>query len=45
MAKSPLGLERFLLVKVGPFADLYEWLAEDWLSKGKSEEALITCAR
>lgn len=43
--ESPLGLQKFVLVKVGAFADLYEWLANDWMSKGKSEEALITCAR
>lgn len=42
---SKLGLERYLLVNVGAFPDLYEWLANDWLSKGKSEEALITCSR
>jgi len=40
-----LGLERYVLVNVGAFPDLYEWLANDWLSKGKTEEALITCSR
>jgi hypothetical protein len=24
---------------------MYEWLANDWMGKGKTEEALITCAR
>jgi len=43
--ESKLGLERYLLVNAGPTPDLYGWLVEDWLSKMKTEEALITCAR
>jgi len=42
---SKLGLERYLLVNAGPTPDLYSWLVADWLSKTKTEEALITCAR
>lgn len=34
-----------MCLQAGPFSDLYEWLAQDWLSKGKTEEALITCSR
>ena len=42
---SSLGLERYLLVNADPTLDLYTWLVADWLSKDKTEEALITCAR
>ena len=42
---SSLGLERYLLVNADPPLDLYTWLVADWLSKDKTEEALITCAR
>lgn len=42
---SGLGLERFLLIKVGPFPDLYEGLAQYHRAKGDDQSALISCER
>lgn len=43
--KSGVGLERFLILKVGPFPDIYEGLAEFHKAKGDTQSALITCER
>lgn len=43
--KSSLGLERFLIMKVGPFPDLYEGLVAFHNAKGDSQSALVTCEK
>ena len=43
--ESKLGLERFLIIKVGAFPDLYEGLAEFHEAKKDTQSALITCER
>lgn len=40
-----LFLDRFLLTKVGAFADSYERLAKNFLAAGNDVSALITCER
>ena len=42
---SGLGLERFLILKVAPFPDIYEGLAEFHKAKGDTQSALVTCER
>jgi hypothetical protein len=39
------GLERFLVMKVGPFPDVYEGLARFHLAKGDDKSCLVTCER
>lgn len=41
--KSGLGLERFLIISVGGFPDVYEGLAQFHLAKGDEPSALVTC--
>ncbi|PXF46020.1 hypothetical protein BWQ96_04195 [Gracilariopsis chorda] len=43
--QSGVGLERFLILKVGPFPDIYEGLVEFHKAKGDTQSALITCER
>lgn len=43
--KSGLGLERFLVLQVGTFPDLYEGLATFHRAKGDLKSALVTCER
>ncbi|KAI0561277.1 hypothetical protein FGB62_88g011 [Gracilaria domingensis] len=40
-----IGLERFLIIKVGPFADVYEGLVDFHKAKGDIQSALVTCER
>lgn len=41
--ESGMGLERYLLMKTGPFPDIYEGLARFHLAKGDVQSALVTC--
>lgn len=41
--RSGLGIERYILVKIGGFMDLYEGLARGHLAKGDVQSALVTC--
>ena len=43
--ESSLGLERYLIIKVAPFPDIYEGLAEFHRAKGDSQSGLVTCER
>lgn len=43
--KSGLGLERYLLMKVAPFPDVYEGLARFHLAKQDTKSGLIACER
>jgi hypothetical protein len=43
--KAGYGLERFLLMNVGPFPDVYEGLARFHLAKGDDKSGLVTCER
>jgi len=47
LTKEDLGLvlDRFLLTKVGAFPDCYERIAENFVEKGNSVSALVTCER
>lgn len=40
-----LILDRYILTKIGPFADCYERLATDFLEKNNEVSALVTCER
>ncbi|CAN8076464.1 unnamed protein product [Agarophyton chilense] len=42
---SGVGLERFLVLKVEPFPDIYEGLASFHKAKGDTQSALVTCER
>jgi hypothetical protein len=43
--KAGFGLERYLLVNVGPFPDIYEGLARFHLAKGDDKSGLVACER
>jgi hypothetical protein len=43
--RAGYGLERFLLIHVGPFPDVYEGLARFHLAKGDEQSGLVTCER
>lgn len=43
--KSGLGLERYLIMKTGPFPEIYEGLVQFHKTKGDEQSALITCER
>lgn len=43
--ESGLGLERYLIMKTGPFPDIYEGLVNFHKAKGDEQSALITCER
>jgi hypothetical protein len=43
--KLGVGVERYLLMKVGPFADVYEGLARFHLAKGDEKSCLVACER
>lgn len=43
--ESGMGLEHYLLLKTGPFPDIYESLARFHLAKGDVQSALVTCER
>lgn len=40
-----LGVEKYLLMRVGPFADAYETLAEGHLARGDEQSALVAAER
>lgn len=40
-----MGIERYCLLKVGPFMDLYRGLAAFHAAKGDASSALVTCER
>ncbi len=40
-----LLLDRYLIMKVGPFPDCYERLANDFLDRGNDLSALVTCEK
>lgn len=42
---SGFGLEKFLVLRIGPFPDVYEGLAEFHAARGDSQSALITMER
>lgn len=43
--RSEMPLERFLVLRVGKFPDVFEGLAEFHLAKGDESSALVTCER
>eukprot|EP00177_Eucheuma_denticulatum_P006685 GFKZ01012157.1.p1 GENE.GFKZ01012157.1~~GFKZ01012157.1.p1 ORF type:complete len:236 (-),score=47.75 GFKZ01012157.1:645-1277(-) len=43
--ESGLGLERYLIMKTGPFPDIYEGLTRFHMAKGDQQSALVTCER
>jgi hypothetical protein len=43
--KLGVGVERYLLMKVAPFPDVYEGLARFHLAKGDEKSCLVTCER
>ncbi|CAM9460067.1 unnamed protein product, partial [Phaeothamnion confervicola] len=45
VAKLGYGVERYLLLRVGPFPDAYEWLVQQHISKGDELSALAAAER